>query len=90
MMDVVALEELLIDFACMETDETGYPVMATHSDGAPANFLAAINKFGGKTALIAKVGDDTFGNLITATLRDAAIDKGGLSMRMTSSPHWRS
>ena len=61
MIDVVALGELLIDFACISTDDQGYPTMAAHPGGAPANFLAALAKFGASTALMGKVGDDAFG-----------------------------
>ena len=43
-MDVVALGELLIDFASLSTDGDGYPTMAAHPGGAPANFLAAVTK----------------------------------------------
>ena len=50
MYDVVALGELLIDFTCLETDADGYPTMAAHPGGAPANFLAALSRFGAKTA----------------------------------------
>ena len=39
--------------------------MAAHPGGAPANFLAAIAKFGGRAALLGKVGTDTFGKLLT-------------------------
>ena len=60
-MDVVALGELLIDFACLQTDADGYPTMAAHPGGAPANFLAALTKFGAETALLGKVGTDAFG-----------------------------
>ena len=77
-MDVVALGELLIDFTCESTDSTGYPTMAAHPGGAPANFLAAISKFGGKTALLGKVGTDAFGELLTGTLRDAGIETAGI------------
>ena len=42
--DVIALGELLIDFACTQTDADGYPVMAAHPGGAPANFLAALTQ----------------------------------------------
>ena len=42
MLDVAALGELLIDFTCLSTDENGYPTMAAHPGGAPANFLAAL------------------------------------------------
>ena len=61
-MDVVALGELLIDFTALETDAGGYPVMAAHPGGAPANFLAALSKFGYETALLGKVGTDAFGD----------------------------
>lgn len=79
-MDIVALGELLIDFACLSTDEDGYPTMAAHPGGAPANFLAALSKFGAKTALIGKVGDDAFGKMLTGTLKKAGIETRGLVM----------
>ena len=77
-MDVVALGELLIDFTCVSTDAEGYPTMAAHPGGAPANFLAALNKYGAKTALLGKVGKDTFGKLLLGTLKDAGIDCAGM------------
>ena len=77
-MDVVALGELLIDFACLNTDSDGYPTMAAHPGGAPANFLAALTKFGAKTALLGKVGTDAFGKMLTGTLQKAGIETRGL------------
>lgn len=76
--DVVALGELLIDFTCQSTDADGYPTMAAHPGGAPANFLAAIAKFGGRTAMLGKVGTDAFGKLLTGTLEKAGIETKGL------------
>ncbi len=76
--DVVALGELLIDFTCVSSDADGYPTMAAHPGGAPANFLAAVTKFGGKTALLGKVGTDTFGRLLTGTLEKAGIETRGI------------
>jgi len=78
MIDVVALGELLIDFTMMGADADGYPAMAAHPGGAPANFLAALAKYGKKTALIGKVGTDKFGRLLTNTLRQAGIETRGL------------
>lgn len=78
MIEVVALGELLIDFTCASTDADGYPTMAAHPGGAPANFLAALSKFGAKTALLGKVGTDAFGKLLTATLTSAGIETKGL------------
>lgn len=78
MLDVVALGELLIDFTCISADADGYPTMAAHPGGAPVNYLAAVTKFGGKTAMLGKVGTDAFGKLLTGTLEKAGIDTRGL------------
>lgn len=78
MIDVVALGELLIDFACVSRDGDGYPTMAAHPGGAPANFLAALTKYGAKTALLGKVGADAFGAMLTLTLQKAGIDTRGI------------
>ena len=78
MIDVVALGELLIDFTCISTDSDGYPTVAAHPGGALANFLAALAKFGAKTALLGKVGNDAFGKMLTATLQKAGIETKGL------------
>ena len=77
-MDVVALGELLIDFTCLTCDEAGFPTMAAHPGGAPANFLAALSAFGSKTALLAKVGNDAFGKLLISACRNAGIETRGI------------
>ena len=71
--DVVALGEILIDFAQEKVDESGYPTMAAHPGGAPANFLAAAKARGLDTAIIGKVGNDAFGKLLVNTLQEAGI-----------------
>lgn len=78
MIDVVALGESLIDFTCAATDNQGYPTMVAHPGGAPANFLAALSKFGAKAAFLGKVGDDTFGKLLIKTMADAGIETKGM------------
>ena len=78
MYDVAALGELLIDFTCLSTDTDGYPTVAAHPGGAPANYLAALTKFGAKTAMIGKVGNDAFGRLLIKTLKGAGIDTRGM------------
>lgn len=78
MLDVVALGELLIDFASLSTDDKGYPTMKANPGGAPGNFLAALTKYGGKTAFIGKVGADAFGELLLKTLKDAGIEIRGV------------
>ena len=76
--DVVALGELLIDFAPQSVNEAGYPVLSANPGGAPGNFLAALTKYGCRTAMIGKVGDDAFGRLLLNTLKEAGIETKGV------------
>ena len=78
MIEVVALGELLIDFASQGADSKGYPLMQALPGGAPANFLAALTKYGKSTAFLGKVGDDTFGHLLLGTLKEAGIETKGI------------
>ena len=78
MIEVVALGELLIDFASKGADAKGYPLMQALPGGAPANFLAALTKYGKSTAFLGKVGDDTFGHLLLGTLNGAGIETRGI------------
>lgn len=78
MYDVIAIGELLIDFTSISVDSDGYPTMAAHPGGAPANLLAALAKFGAKTSFIGKIGKDKFGELLVNTLKSAGIGTEGL------------
>ena len=78
MTDVVALGELLIDFAAKATDAAGYPTMVANPGGAPGNFLAALNAYGRRTAFLGKVGQDAFGRLLLNTLAQAGIETKGI------------
>lgn len=78
MYDVVAIGELLIDFASKSTDADGYPTMAANPGGAPGNFLSALNAYGKKTAFLSKVGDDAFGHMLVGTMRRAGIETKGI------------
>lgn len=78
MYDVTALGELLIDFASRSVDAAGYPTMQALPGGAPANFLAALNVCGFRTAFLGKVGDDAFGRLLLGTIGGAGIETRGI------------
>ena len=78
MKDVIAIGELLIDFACKSTDGAGYPTLAAQPGGAPGNFLAALQTYGCSTAMIGKVGDDAFGHLLVGTLQERGIETKGI------------
>ena len=76
--DAVALGELLIDFTWERADEDGFPVMAAHPGGAPANFLCALAEYGARTALIGKVGQDAFGDMLMSKLERSGVDIAGV------------
>lgn len=71
--DVVALGELLIDFASHGQSEQGNNLFEACPGGAPCNVLALLNKLGKKTAFIGKVGDDQFGMLLKDTIQSIGI-----------------
>lgn len=80
MASVVAIGEVLIDFVQEKTNDDGYPVISGHPGGAPANFLAPIAKFGMKTSMISKVGNDAFGRQLIQTLKDNNIGTKNIAL----------
>ncbi len=68
--DIVALGELLIDFTPTRQQLT----FEAQPGGAPANLLAAAQRFGRRTAFIGSVGRDAFGDLLIRTLAEQGID----------------
>lgn len=78
MYDVIAIGELLIDFATQSADAEGYPTMKANPGGAPGNFLAALSRYGARTAFLGKVGDDAFGKLLLETMQKAGIETRGI------------
>lgn len=51
--------------------------------GAPGNLLAALSRYGRRTAFLGKVGEDAFGRLLLESLRRAGVQTRGI--RLTSS-----
>ena len=82
MFDITALGEILIDFTPVESD-SGKRTFEENPGGAPANLLATIAKFGGKTAFIGKVGNDMFGHSLKGVLEENRIDTTGLVIDKT-------
>lgn len=70
--DIVALGECLVDLVCTEKD--GKIFMEGNPGGAPANVLAMAQKLGQKTALISKVGQDSFGAFLRTHMAEAGMD----------------
>lgn len=66
--DVVAMGEILIDFTFQGYNSDGQRLFAQNAGGAPANVLVSIQKLGGKTAFLGKIGDDMHGSFLKETL----------------------
>lgn len=79
MFDVLALGEMLIDFTFVQNNADGFPIIEAHPGGAVANYLAPISKYGLSTALFAKVGNDTFGRLLSKALLSVDINNAFIS-----------
>ena len=76
--DVTALGELLIDFTENGNSEQGNPLMEANPGGAPCNMLAMIQKLGGTTAFIGKVGKDMLGRQLKTAVEAVGIDTRNL------------
>jgi len=76
--DVIALGEALIDFTPAGKSNKGMPLYEANPGGAPANVLACVNKLGGRTAFIGKVGDDAHGRFLADNMARYGIDLCGL------------
>lgn len=76
--DVTAIGELLIDFTSVGKNETGQNLFAQNPGGAPANVLTQIQKLGGNTAFIGKVGNDMHGIFLKSVLDSQNINTKGL------------
>lgn len=72
--DVVTLGEILIDFTPIGTSEKGFPIYESNPGGAPANVAVSVQRLGGKSAFIGKVGNDSFGELLQDTLETENVD----------------
>ena len=77
-IDVTALGELLVDFTESGISPRGNMLLEANPGGAPCNVLAMLQKLGKNCAFIGKVGQDTFGDMLEETLKDARIDTRGL------------
>ncbi len=76
--DVTALGEILIDFTYHSNSENGMALFEQNPGGAPANLLAAVQKLGGKSAFIGKVGNDMHGLFLKEVVENAGISTEGM------------
>ncbi len=82
MADIVCLGELLTD---MTSQQIGVRLQHAftfdkNAGGAPANVAAGCASLGASVAMIAKLGDDSFGRFLRNTLHDVEVDTTGVVM----------
>ncbi|VAI34236.1 unnamed protein product [Triticum turgidum subsp. durum] len=77
---VVSFGEMLVDFvptvAGVSLAEA--PAFLKAPGGAPANVSIAVARLGGEAAFVGKLGDDEFGRMLAAILRDNGVDDGAV------------
>lgn len=78
MYDLISFGELLIDFTPLEDSGQEQPCFIQNPGGGPANLACAAAKFGCKTTLISKVGQDKFGLKLKQTLQENKVDVSNL------------
>ena len=77
MCDVITAGELLIDFT--PASYPGAPVLfSPNPGGAPANVAVQLAKLGIQVGFIGKVGNDSFGTLLTECLRSNGVNTEGV------------
>lgn len=78
--DVIALGELLVDFTENGVSKQGNPILEANPGGAPCNVLSMLQGLEKKTAFIGKVGNDAFGKMLKAVVKEQGINTDNLLM----------
>lgn len=79
--DLCCFGELLVDFVASPAGESlaNSVTFEKCAGGAPANVAVGATRLGCKTALIAKVGADPFGDFLVSCMRDNKVNVEGIS-----------
>ncbi|XP_020576957.1 probable fructokinase-1 [Phalaenopsis equestris] len=78
---VVSFGEMLIDFVPTVSGVSlaEAPGFIKAPGGAPANVSIAVSRLGGRAAFMGKLGDDEFGRMLAAILRDNGVSDSGVT-----------
>ncbi|CAL9781436.1 unnamed protein product [Musa acuminata subsp. burmannicoides] len=78
---VVSFGEMLIDFVPTVSGVSlaEAPGFLKAPGGAPANVAIAVARLGGLCAFVGKLGDDEFGRMLAAILRENGVDDSGVT-----------
>ncbi|URD89389.1 ribokinase [Musa troglodytarum] len=77
---VVSFGEMLIDFVPSEAGVSLAEASAflKAPGGAPANVAIAVARLGGRAGFVSKLGDDEFGHMLAAILREKGVSDAGV------------
>ncbi|KAG6491421.1 hypothetical protein ZIOFF_052763 [Zingiber officinale] len=77
---IVSFGEMLIDFVPTESGVSLAEATAflKAPGGAPANVAIAVTRLGRRSAFVGKLGDDEFGRMLAAILRDNGVSDAGV------------
>ena len=78
MQDILAMGETVIDFTPIMTQGSPSILYECNAGGAPCNMVTAAAKLGAKCSIISIVGNDTLGEFLVKSLREASIDVQGM------------
>ncbi|THU72913.1 hypothetical protein C4D60_Mb04t17240 [Musa balbisiana] len=78
---IVSFGEMLIDFVPTVSGVSlaEAPGFLKAPGGAPANVAIAVARLGGRAAFVGKLGDDEFGRMLAAILRENGVDDTGVT-----------
>ncbi|KAI0528976.1 hypothetical protein KFK09_001521 [Dendrobium nobile] len=78
---IVSFGEMLIDFVPTVSGVSlaEAPGFIKAPGGAPANVAIAVSRLGGRAAFMGKLGDDEFGRMLAAILRDNDVSDEGVT-----------
>ncbi|KAL0905301.1 hypothetical protein M5K25_023710 [Dendrobium thyrsiflorum] len=78
---VVSFGEMLIDFVPTVSGVSlaEAPGFIKAPGGAPANVSIAVSRLGGRAAFMGKLGDDEFGHMLAAILRENGVSDAGVT-----------
>jgi len=78
MHDILAMGETVIDFTPANIQDYPFALYECHAGGAPCNMITAATKLGAKCSIISIVGNDTLGDFLIKTLKEASVDTQGI------------
>jgi len=78
MYDVFALGDIIADFTPLPASESGNPVYECNPGGTVANMAVSAARFGLKTILAGRVGDEDLGHFLEKVIASKGVDTSGV------------